>query len=42
VAGPGEFRVKTTRKIERLDITTQVEKAARAVGRDAGALGTDS
>jgi secondary thiamine-phosphate synthase enzyme len=35
---PAEFRVKTSRKIERLDITKQVEKAARTVGRDAGAL----
>jgi len=30
--------VKTSRKIERLDITKQVEKAARAVGEAAGAL----
>ena len=30
--------MKTSRKIERLDITKQVEKAARTVGRDAGAL----
>jgi len=38
VAGASEFRVKTSRKIERLDITKQVEKAARAVGEAAGAL----
>jgi secondary thiamine-phosphate synthase enzyme len=38
VAGPSEFRVRTSRKIERLDITKQIEKAARAVGREAGAL----
>jgi secondary thiamine-phosphate synthase enzyme len=38
VAGPSEFRVRTSRKIERLDITKQVEKAARAVGVEAGAL----
>ena len=30
--------MKTSRKIERLDITKQVEKAARAVGEAAGAL----
>lgn len=30
--------MKTSRKIERLDITKQVEKAARAVGEGAGAL----
>lgn len=30
--------MKTSRKIERLDITKQVEKAARAVGESAGAL----
>ncbi len=30
--------MKTSRKIERLDITKQVEKLARAAGRDAGAL----
>jgi len=30
--------VKTSHKIERLDITKQVEKAARAVGESAGAL----
>ncbi len=33
-----EFRVRSSRKIERLDITKQIEKAARAVGREAGAL----
>lgn len=33
-----EFLVKTTRKIERLDITRQVERAAREIGRDTGAL----
>lgn len=38
MAGASEFRVKTSRKIERLDITKQVEKAARAVGEAAGAL----
>jgi len=38
VAGPSEFRVRTSRKIERLDITKQIEKAARAVGREARAL----
>ena len=38
MAGPSEFRVQTSRKIERLDITKQVEKAARALGRQAGAL----
>jgi secondary thiamine-phosphate synthase enzyme len=38
VAGPTEFRVKTSRKIERLDITKQVEKAARTVGNGTGAL----
>ena len=38
MAGASEFRVKTSRKIERLDITKQVEKAARAVGEGAGAL----
>ena len=38
MAGASEFRVKTSRKIERLDITKQVEKAARAVGGAAGAL----
>jgi secondary thiamine-phosphate synthase enzyme len=38
VAGPGEFRVKTSRKIERLDITKQVEKAARSTGQPSGAL----
>ena len=38
MAGASEFRVKTSRKIERLDITKQVEKAARAVGDAAGAL----
>ncbi len=38
MAGPSEFRVRTSRKIERLDITKQIEKAARAVGREAGAL----
>jgi secondary thiamine-phosphate synthase enzyme len=38
VAGPGEFRVQTSRKIERLDITKQIEKAARALGGDGGAL----
>ncbi len=38
MAGASEFRVKTSRKIERLDITKQVEKAARAVGESAGAL----
>jgi secondary thiamine-phosphate synthase enzyme len=32
------FRVKTSRKIARLDITKQVEKAARAAGESAGAL----
>ena len=30
--------MKTSRKIERLDITKQVEKAARTVGHEAGAL----
>ena len=30
--------MQTSRKIERLDITKQIEKAARALGRDAGAL----
>ncbi len=38
MAGPGEFRVKTSRKIERLDITKQVEKAARSTGTASGAL----
>jgi secondary thiamine-phosphate synthase enzyme len=38
VAGPSEFRVKTSRKIERLDITKQVEKAARNAGRVSGVL----
>jgi secondary thiamine-phosphate synthase enzyme len=38
VPGSSEFRVQTSRKIERLDITKQVEKAARTLGRDAGAL----
>jgi secondary thiamine-phosphate synthase enzyme len=40
VAGPTEFRVRTSRKIERLDITKQVEKAARTVlsGTGAGAI----
>ena len=38
MAGPTEFRVKTSRKIERLDITKQVEKAARSVGTESGAL----
>jgi secondary thiamine-phosphate synthase enzyme len=38
VAAAGEFRVRTSRKIERLDITKQVEKAARAIGVSAGAL----
>ena len=38
MAGPSEFRVQTSRKIERLDITKQVEKAARALGRETGAL----
>jgi secondary thiamine-phosphate synthase enzyme len=38
VAGPGEFRVQTSRRIERLDITKQIEKAARALGGDGGAL----
>ena len=33
-----EFRVKTARKIERLDITKQVENAAKALGREGGAL----
>ena len=30
--------MQTSRKIERLDITKQIEKAARALGHDAGAL----
>jgi secondary thiamine-phosphate synthase enzyme len=38
VAGPSEFRVKTSRKIERLDITKQVERAARGSGQQSGAL----
>ena len=38
MAGPSEFRVKTSRKIERLDITKQVEKAARHAGQQSGAL----
>jgi secondary thiamine-phosphate synthase enzyme len=38
VAGASEFRVRTSRKIERLDITKQVEKAARALGTAAGAI----
>ena len=38
MAGHSEFRVRTSRKIERLDITKQVEKAARTVGPGAGAL----
>ena len=33
-----DFRVRTTRKIERLDITRQVEKAVREFGESAGAL----
>ena len=32
MAAAGEFRVRTSRKIERLDITKQVEKAAREIG----------
>jgi secondary thiamine-phosphate synthase enzyme len=38
VSGTGEFRVQTSRKIERLDITKQIEKAARSFGAEAGAL----
>ena len=30
--------MQTSRKIERLDITKQIEKAARTLGREAGAL----
>ena len=33
-----EFRVKTRRKIERLDITKEVERVAKTLGRDARAL----
>ena len=33
-----EFRVKTSRKIERCDITEQVAKAAEKLGVDSGAL----
>jgi len=33
-----EFRVRTTRKIERLDVTKQVEHAAKPFGAASGAL----
>ncbi|MEX0880509.1 MAG: secondary thiamine-phosphate synthase enzyme YjbQ [Thermoanaerobaculia bacterium] len=32
MAASSEFQVKTSRKIERLDITKQVERAAKALG----------
>jgi secondary thiamine-phosphate synthase enzyme len=38
VAASSEFRVKTARKIQRLDITKDVERAAKTLAVDAGAL----
>ena len=38
MAATSEFRVRTTRKIERLDITKQVEKAAHSLAAKGGAL----
>lgn len=38
MAAASEFRVRTTRKIERVDITKQVEKAAQALAAKEGAL----
>ena len=37
-AAAHEFRVKTTRKIERVDITDRVRKASEAIGTKEGAL----
>jgi secondary thiamine-phosphate synthase enzyme len=37
--GPGvEFRVKTRKKIARMDVTKEVERAAKEIGATAGAL----
>jgi secondary thiamine-phosphate synthase enzyme len=38
VSAAREFRVKTTRKIERLDVTKQVLRAAEELGGASGAL----
>jgi secondary thiamine-phosphate synthase enzyme len=38
VATASEFRVKTTRKIQRLDITEDVERAAKSLAAGGGAL----
>jgi secondary thiamine-phosphate synthase enzyme len=38
MAAASEFRVKTTRKIERLDITDRVRKASKKIGAKEGAL----
>jgi secondary thiamine-phosphate synthase enzyme len=38
VAKVSEFAVKTTRKIERLEITKSVERAVRSLGADSGAV----
>ncbi len=38
MAGPAEFSIRTSRKIERLDITKQVEEAAASLPEGAAAL----
>jgi secondary thiamine-phosphate synthase enzyme len=38
MAVEGEFQVKTTRKIQRVDITREVEQAAQGLGVKSGAL----
>lgn len=38
MAGGGEFQVRTRKKIERIDVTKQVERAAKEVGAKSGAL----
>ena len=38
MAGSGEFSIRTSRKIERLDITKQVERAAKSLSEGVAAL----
>lgn len=38
MAAAAEFRVRSSRSIERLDITKDVERAAKSLAEDAGAL----
>lgn len=38
MAGGAEFQVRTRKKIERIDVTKQVERAAKDVGAKSGAL----